>query len=62
MSIHLVLLNWTRDGLLEAPSTCCCSKTIIFHLTKFGYVKLSLLFMSQLNSILGKTHETPQES
>ena len=31
------------------------------HLTKFGYEKLSLLFVSQLNSVLGKTHETPQE-
>ena len=31
------------------------------HLTKFGYGKLSLLFVSQLNSVLGKTHETPQE-
>ena len=30
------------------------------HLTKFGYEKLSLLFVSQLNSVLGKTHETPQ--
>ena len=31
------------------------------HLTKFGYEKLSLLFVSQLNSVLEKTHETPQE-
>ena len=31
------------------------------HLTKFGYEKLSLLFVSQLNSVLGKTHETSQE-
>ena len=29
------------------------------HLTKFGYEKLSLLFVSQLNSVLGKTHEPP---
>ena len=27
-----------------------------FHLTKFGYDKLSLLFVSQLNSVLEKTH------
>ena len=32
------------------------------HLTKFGYEKLSLLFVSQLNSVLGKTHETPQDA
>ena len=31
------------------------------HLTKFGYEKLSLLFVSQLNSVLEKTHGTPQE-
>ena len=31
------------------------------HLTKFGYEKLSLLFVSQLNSVLEKTHESPQE-
>ena len=31
------------------------------HLTKFGYEKLSSLFVSQLNSVLEKTHETPQE-
>ena len=31
------------------------------HLTKFGYEKLSLLFASQLNSVLEKTLETPQE-
>ena len=30
-------------------------------LTKFGYEKLSLLFVSQLNSVLGKTHKTQQE-
>ena len=30
-------------------------------LMKFGYEKLSLLLVSQLNSVLGKTHETPQE-
>ena len=29
-------------------------------LTKFGYDKLSLLFVSQFNSVLGKTCETPQ--
>ena len=31
------------------------------HLTKFGYEKLSLLFVSQLKSVLEKNHETPQE-
>ena len=31
------------------------------HLTKFGYEKLSSLFVSQLNLVLEKTHETPQE-
>ena len=31
------------------------------HLTKFGYEKLSLLFVSQLNPVLGKSHEIPQE-
>ena len=31
------------------------------HLTKFGYEKLSLLFFSQLNSVLEKAHESPQE-
>ena len=31
------------------------------HLTKFGYEKLSLLFVSQLKSVLEKTHESPQE-
>ena len=31
------------------------------HLTKFGYEKLSLLFVNQLNSVLEKTHESPQE-
>ena len=31
------------------------------HLKKFGYEKLSLPFVSLLNSVLGKTHETPQE-
>ena len=49
MSIHLVLLNWNlhqKDHL---------------HLTKSSYEKLSLLFARQLNSVLGKTHETPQE-
>ena len=30
------------------------------HLTKFGYEKLSLLFVSQLNSVLEIT-QTPQE-
>ena len=29
MSIHLVLLNWTLDGLLEVPSTHSFSKMII---------------------------------
>ena len=31
------------------------------HLIKFGYEKLSLLFVSQLNSVLEKTHESPEE-
>ena len=31
------------------------------YLTKFSYEKLSSFFVSQLNSVLGKTHETPQE-
>ena len=31
------------------------------HLTKFGYEKLLSLFVSQLNSVLEKTHEAPQE-
>ena len=31
------------------------------HLTKFGYEKLSLLFVSQLKPVLGKSHEIPQE-
>ena len=31
------------------------------HLTEFGYEKLSSLFVSQLNSVLEKTHESPQE-
>ena len=31
------------------------------HLTKLGYEKLSLQFVSQLNLVLGKVHETPQE-
>ena len=31
------------------------------YLTKFCYEKLSLLFVSQLNSVLEKTHETFQE-
>ena len=30
-------------------------------LTKFGYEKLLSLFVSRLNSVFGKTHETPQE-
>lgn len=30
MSIHLVLLNWTLNGSLKAPSTRCFSKAIIF--------------------------------
>ena len=30
-------------------------------LTKFGYEKLLALFVRQLNSVLRKTHETPQE-
>ena len=30
-------------------------------LTKFGYEKLSSLFVSQLKLVLGKTHEAPQE-
>ena len=29
MSIHLVLLNWVLDGLLEGPSKRCFSKEII---------------------------------
>ena len=40
-------------------------KTLLFkndqlRLTKFGYEKLSLLFVSQFNSVLGKTYKTPQ--
>ena len=31
------------------------------HLKKFGYEKLSPLFVTQLNSVLGKIHETQQE-
>ena len=31
------------------------------HLTNFGYEKLSLLFVGQLKSVLGKTHETLQK-
>ena len=31
------------------------------HLTEFVYEKLSLVFVSQLNSALGETHETPEE-
>ena len=36
-------------------------KTGHLHLTKFGYEKLPLLFVSQLNAVLEKIHESPQE-
>ena len=32
-----------------------------FHLTKFGYEKISLLFVKQFNSVLRKTQEALEE-
>ena len=55
MSIHLVLLNWTLDGLLEAHSTRCSSKMVI------SISQNLVTLFSQLNSVLGKTYETQQE-
>ena len=60
MSIHLVLLNWTVDGSLGAPSTCCFSKMTI-SISKNLVMKSYHHFVTQLNSVLGKIHETQQE-
>ena len=62
IAIHLVLLSKTVDGSWEVPSTRDFSKMIISISQKFGYEKLWSISVNQLNSVLGKTHETPQES
>ena len=58
-SLSFVELNsgWIVGGSLNM----LLFKNDHLHLTKFGYEKLSLLFVSQLNSVLEKTHESSQE-
>ena len=48
-------------GILGSSLNRLLFKNDHLHLTQFGYEKLSLLFVSQLNTVLGKTHETPKD-
>ena len=59
-----ILIELRSKWFLRSSFNRLLLKNDQLHLTKFlkfVYNKVSLLFVSQLNSVLGKIHETPQE-